>query len=372
MRHDQLGNIAEGEEGHEVPEVHRLVSDAIDSHHQEEADLRTALDSANERLVFYRGLDATFQAALVDATSRAAEIKSKAETQAVTLLKYVHDERTQLEAAVRSLRQYNRALSGLEQVLQAMASVLKQAEEQLEQRMQTFNEAATQIESLRPIVAEGHPKPAGKAIEERVVSEAQQPVSRTPEDLKEIVIEEHPKPAGGAIEERVVSEAQRPVSRTLEDLKETVIEEHLKPEAEAIEERVVLEAQQPVSKTLEDLKEVFVEEHSRLEEEAIKEHLVPEVQQSVSRTWVRIIGLRQIARLHNIESALKARAGIEDVRVVQYTKGVLVLYIGHRSAPLPDIFRKLPGIKVQEVYEMDDGWIEVHLDGANANSGAGD
>ena len=297
MHSDQLDNIVE-EEGHEMLEVHQLVSEAIDSRQQEHADLRTTLDSAGERLAFYRELDAKFQAALADATSRAADIHSKAEVQATALLKHVHDERAQLEATVESLQKYNNVLLSLGQVLQAAASALRQAEEQLEQRMQVFRQTATQMESPRPVVAERYPKLEEDAIEEPGVTGAHQSISSILEDLRETVIEEHPK----------------------------------------------------------------------LEEESIEEHVASEAQQSVSRTWVRIIGLRQIARLHHIEKTLKARSAIEDVRVVQYAKGVLVLHIGHRSALLPDVFKELPGVKVQEVLETEDGWIEVRLNGTNANS----
>ncbi len=293
MQYDPPGNV----KGEEMQEIHELISEAIDSQQQENVDPKAALDSASERLTFYRELDTKFQAALADATSRAAEIHAKAEAQAAALLKHVHDERAQLEATVDSLQQYNQVLLSLELVLQEAASALRQAEEQLEQQMQIFRQTATPMKSPRPVVAEGHPKPEGKVVEEHGVPEAQPSVSRTPEALNETVIEEHP----------------------------------------------------------------------RLEEEAIEEH-VPEAQQSVSRTWVRIIGLRQIARLHLIEKTLKARPTIEDVRVVQYTQGVLVLYIGHRSAPLSDIFKELPGIRVREVRETEAGWIEVHLDGTDTDS----
>jgi len=278
MRYDQPSNTVEkkGEgsavviEKHEAQEVQQFVSEATDSWQQEDAELRAASDSVNDWLAFYRGFDTTFQATLADATSGAAEITSKAQAQAKALLRHTRDERAQLEAAIESLQQHSRlaqelnhTLSGLEQWLQAMAKVLRQTEEQIEQRMQIFHETATQLEDLRETVAEGHPKP---------------------------------------------------------------------------------------------------------EEEAIEERAAPEASQSVSKTQVRIIGLRQIARLHNIERTLKAYSAIEAVEVMQYTEGVLVLCVGHRSAPLSHIFKELPGFQVQEVHETEDGWIEVHLDGADADS----
>ena|GEM_PF-851388 len=89
--------------------------------------------------------------------------------------------------------------------------------------------------------------------------------------------------------------------------------------------------------------------------------------QSASETQVRIVGLRQIAWLHHIEKVLMAFPSIENVKLIMYDKGILVLEVRHRSAPLPSILTELPGLSVQGVLQMD-GWIEVHLNNTNKSS----
>jgi GGDEF domain-containing protein len=95
--------------------------------------------------------------------------------------------------------------------------------------------------------------------------------------------------------------------------------------------------------------------------------MLPASDQSVFETQVRIVGLRQIAWLHHIEKVLKAFPSVENVKLIMYDKGILVLGVRHRSAPLPSILMALPGLSVQGVHEMN-GWIEVHLNNTNKNS----
>lgn len=86
--------------------------------------------------------------------------------------------------------------------------------------------------------------------------------------------------------------------------------------------------------------------------------------QPASETQVRIVGLRQIAWLHHIEKVLMAVPSVENVKLIMYDKGILVLDVRHRAAPLPNILTDLPGLSVQGVREMDE-WIEVHLNNTN-------
>jgi flagellar biosynthesis chaperone FliJ len=145
-------------------------------------------------------------------------------------------------------------------------------------------------------------------------------------------------PALRQAEEQVKQQMQilQEAGLQLEGLRPAVAEELVKPEKKA------------------------VEEYGVSEEEAVEEHRMLEASQPVSETQVQIIGLRQISLLHRIEGALAAHPSIEDVRLMKYSEGVLIMAVAHRPTSLVEILKAIPGLSVQDVREVGE-WIEVYL-----------
>jgi len=265
----------------------------------------------------HQEFDNVIRTALIDLMNRAATIRAKAEAEADALLKQARDERAQLEAEISSLQQerdrltqtLNEGLLSLKEGLQELTAILRRAEEQVEQQIQTLQKVGMEAEALKPVIAEELLKPEEEIAEEYKVSEETAP--------------EYWKPK----KEAVVG---------YEVTKEEAIPEPKEPEKETIEE------------------------YRMPTEEAFERSVAPEAPQPAVETRLRIIGLRHIGWLHRIEAALADDPFVEDVRTIKYSDGVLVLAVRHQPTSLPGILRRVPGLSVRDVRETGE-WIEVYL-----------